>query len=109
MSITFANHGQQRDLVCTEEERAIFTLIAEMCSDLELPEPPQLVRVSDDYVTAKVGDWDLARIKYTTRAKWVIFPTAESRSVKHRIASVDEVSGFQELVRKSAEIITKYC
>lgn len=109
MTVILANYGQQRDLVCTEEERAVFNRIADMCSDLELPEPPKLVRVSDDYVSAKVGDWDLARIKYTNRAKWVIFPTAEAKSVKHRITSVDEVSGFQELVRKSAEIITKYC
>lgn len=42
-----------------------------------------LVRKSDSYVMAAVGEWDLARFKCTERAKWIMFPTVLSKQ-KHK-------------------------
>lgn len=97
------NYGQQRDLICTEEEREIFEKIKEMSgADLDL------VRRSDNYVTASLGEWDLARIKYTNRAKWIQFPIFDRGSVKHKIESVNDVSSFTDLITQSVEHIRKY-
>jgi len=70
--------------------------------------PLQLVRVSDDYVTAKYGEWDLARIKYTNRAKWVKFPTVEAAKEKHGIEKPDDVLRFHQLIIESINHIEKY-
>ena len=109
ISVTVTGAGRERDLVCTEEERQIYEMISKAAdvfgADLEAL---RLVRVSDDYVTAKLGDWDLARIKYTNRAKWVIYPTAESGSVKHYIEDPEDLREHLDLIRDSIEIISKY-
>ena len=96
------NYGQQRDLVCTEEEHEIFEIIKEI-SGTNL----DLVRRSDNYVTASFGDWDVARIKYTTRAKWIQFPIFDTGS-KHRISSVDDTWSFKAIIRDSLDHIRKY-
>lgn len=70
-----SNYGQERDLVCTEPEREIFDIICKICG----PEHLRLIRRSDNYVSAVMpsskdyGDMDLARIKFTDRAKWIQF------------------------------------
>ncbi len=97
------NYGQQRDLICTEEEREIFEKIKEM-SGAGL----DLVRRSDNYVTASLGEWDLARIKYTNRAKWIQFPIFDRGSAKHIIEDVNDVSAFTDLITESVEHIRKY-
>lgn len=97
------NYGQQRDLICTEEEREIFEKIKEM-SGAGL----DLVRRSDNYVTASLGEWDLARIKYTNRAKWIQFPIFDRGSAKHKIEDVNDVSAFTDLITESVEHIRKY-
>lgn len=98
-----ANYGQERDLVCTEEERKIFKIICEISgSNLEL------VRRSDNYVSAVLGEWDVARIKYTNRAKWIQFPIFDRGSAKHRITSVEDVRDFAGIITDSIEHIKKY-
>ena len=68
MDIRFANYGQERDVNATDEELKIFEALKEATGrDL------RLVRKSDSYVTAALGEWDLARFKFTQRAKWVSF------------------------------------
>lgn len=104
--IEFANYGQERDLICTEEERAVFKEIERICSGMELPGPLRLVRVSDNYVTAKIGDWDLARIKYTNRAKWIVFPTKSTD--KNRIGAPEDAPLFADQIAASVEHIRKY-
>ena len=72
------NHGQIRDLKCTDEEQQIYDRIIEVLSDAGVDiSPMELVRKSDDYVSACMkssgdyGDMDIARFKYTDRAKWI--------------------------------------
>lgn len=77
--VSLGNFGQERDLVCTEEERIIFRIISRICEENNLDVTPlRLTRTSDNYVTAVMdsgsdyGAMDLARIKYTNRAKWIM-------------------------------------
>lgn len=78
--VSFGNYGNERDLVCTEEERIIFRIITYICEENNLDiSPLRLTRTSDNYVSAVMdsgsdyGAMDLARIKYTNRAKWIMF------------------------------------
>ena len=107
-TITITGAGRERDLVCTEEERMVFEELELICADLELPEPLRLVRVSDNYVSAKIGDWDLARFKYTNRAKWIVLPIVESGAQKHPIESPGDVASFADQLKASVEHIKKY-
>lgn len=101
--MVIANYGQQRELVCTEEEREIFEIIKEISgSDL------MLLRRSDNYVSAVLGEWDVARIKYTNRAKWIQFPIFDRGSAKHRITSVEDVRDFADIITDSIKHIKKY-
>ena len=97
------NYGQQRDLICTEEERQIFFILQELAGT-----GLDLVRRSDNYVSVTLGDWDVARIKYTNRAKWIQFPILDRGSEKHKIGSVEDARSFADLVIKSVEHIKKY-
>ena len=104
-SLVFAHYGEERDINETDEESEIFDLIRSMVSD---PEQLDLVRVSDDYLTIKVGEWDLVRIKYTERAKWIIFPIVEAKAKKHYIEDPEDVLSFSDLLADSIAHIDKY-
>ena len=103
MDIRFANYGQERDVNATDEEMKIFEALKEATGrDLHL------IRKSDSYVTATLGEWDLARFKYTQRAKWVSFPAAEVGPPKHKITVPEEATGFADLIAESLAVIDKY-
>ena len=104
MIFKMVNHGQLRDLNATDQEIEIFEIVKEMAA----PENVELCRRSDNYVTVALGDWDLARIKYTERAKWIQFPAIEAASKKHRIASTNDVRDMADLVDNSLAHIRKY-
>lgn len=105
VSVSMAHNGEQRDLVCTEEERMVFDELVQICSGQDLPEQLRLVRVSDNYVTARIGDYDLARFKYTNRAKWISFPLVPPGSEKHRFEDVQDIQDMTALVLKSLEAV----
>lgn len=108
-SVKMAHYGEERDLICTEQEREIFDIIKDMLRGLGYDDSLlRLVRVSDSYVTAKIEPWDVARIKYTPRAKWVLFPSIDCADQKNRISSPEEVRAFSEQVQKTIDIINKY-
>lgn len=103
--IRFANHGQERDLICTEQEREIFEIIQSICEAVGLDsELIQLVRKSDNYVSVVLpsskgyGDIDLARMKFTNRAKWIQL-APEFNKVK--ITDPEDVSVMAEDVRNA--------
>lgn len=100
MSIDFANYGQARTVDATPEELRIFELISET-----VPADVELVRRSDSYVTAAVGDWDLARFKFTSRAKWILFPVIESSKEKHKIEAPEDVLGYADKLAQSLSVI----
>lgn len=103
MEIKFSNYGQDREINATDEEIKIFEALREATG-----RDMRLVRRSDSYVTAVLGDWDLARIKYTSRAKWISFPTVEARATKHKITHPGEAVSFAELIAESLAHIDKY-
>lgn len=108
VSVTMTG-AQERDLICTEEEREIFEAIRSVLADRGADlSPLRLVRVSDNYLTAKYGDWDLARIKYTIGAKWIQFPVLESSTERHYIESPDDVYMYADLLGNSLAHIEKY-
>lgn len=103
MDIRFANYGQERDINATNEELKIFEALKEATGrDL------RLVRKSDSYVTAALGEWDLARFKFTQRAKWVSFPTVEVGPPKHKITRPEEAADFADLIADSLAVIDKH-
>lgn len=85
MTVNFADYGQQRDVDATPEELAIFEAIR-ACND-----SVQLVRRSDKYVSASIGETDVARFKYTSRAKWIEFPYTAG---KIKLADLSDVDGL---------------
>ena len=104
IGVKIAHYGEERDIEATAEELEIFGILQEMTAPKEI----RLVRVSDNYVSAKLGDWDLARFKYTDRTAWIFFPTLEKQKDKHQISDPEDVRSFSEIVRKSLEHIEKY-
>lgn len=104
MEFRFANYGQIRDRLATEGELEMFDVIASMVDDPAL----SLVRKCDDYVSAVIGDWDLARLKYTPRAKWIVLPLTEHGTKKLRIQSPGEIAQFEHLIAESVETIKKF-
>lgn len=101
--LKFSHYGELREVNATDEELMIFEALKEATGrDL------RLVRRSDSYVTAVLGEWDLVRFKYTNRAKWVAFPAAEVGPPKHRITSPEEAVSFTELIDNSLVTIDKF-
>ena len=101
--------GKVKDLDCKPEEQEMFGILCSLFADIGR-DPEELVfqRYSNDYVTAKLGEWDLARLHWGKRAKWILFPTIEISSTKHRIQAPEEIREFSDLIRKSVEHIEKY-
>lgn len=104
MNINFSNYGQERERIATESEIEIFNVLCSLVKNDDL----ELVRKSDNYVTAVIGDWDLARFKYTPRAKWIMFPLIENGTNKIKISEPGDVYNFAELAADSLAVITKY-
>ena len=102
--IKFANYGEEREINAIPEELQIAEWIINEYPD----ESMRLVRVCDDYVTVKRGDWDIVRLKYTKRAKWLMFPTLEAKQKKHYIDDPEEVEDFEATIKDSIEIAKKY-
>ena len=98
------NYGQERERNATENELAIFEILCSLTGADDL----ELVRKSDDYVTAVIGEWDFARFKYTNRAKWINFPCVDLGNVKRRIDSPEDVNTFAEEAKKSLAAIRSY-
>lgn len=104
MEIKISDFGQERERIATESELEIFEIIKEITGRDDL----RLVRKSNDYVSALLGEWDLARFKYTPRAKWIVFPVIDLGSSKRRINAPEDVREFEEDLNDSIAHILKY-
>lgn len=99
-SFSLANHGQDRELICTEPEREIYEIIVSLAGESLLdPDVLRLTRVSDNYISIVMdssqnyGAMDVARFKYTNRAKWIKFGPRFNRI---DIERPEDVSEYQE-------------
>lgn len=107
--LNFAHYGEEREVDAGAEEVQMFDIVREMAADLGAdPEQIQLTRKSKDYVSAVIGDFDVARMKYTDRAKWIIIPYAEPKAEKHHIKEPDDIRQFGDLLTKNLEQIRKF-
>ena len=86
-------------IIVNPEEKQIAEWIVAEFPD----EPLELVRMTDAYVTIKRNEWDIVRIKYTERAKWLMFPTIEAKQRKHYIDDPSEVEDFVAAIHDSIE------
>ena len=104
--IRFANYGQLRDVDATDEEVQMFELIKNILDAPDL----ELVRKADNYVTAVLGEWDLARFKYSKRAKWIELPIVEygKNRKKNRIEDVEDVNQYADKLKESLSKIQKF-
>lgn len=106
-NIRFANYGQLRDVDATAEEMEMFETICGCIDTDHDPEQLRLVRKSDDYVTVVYGDWDIARFKFTKRAKWILIPN-ETKAPKRRIQEPSDVAVFASELSAAVAHAVKY-
>lgn len=108
-TLNFAHYGEERDVNATDGEIQMFGIICDMFRQNGYdPEQLDLVRKSNDYVAAAIGDFDVARFKATERAMWIVFPAAENGAVKHRMESVEEVYDFGQLLETQIDKMSSY-
>lgn len=88
------------DVNPTDGEAKIFGYIKRLCPSAEF------VRKSAEYVTACYNDIDIARFKFTDRAKWVLFPYMDNNK-KRRIEKPEDLAEFEEDIIKSYEFAVK--
>ena len=96
LKFEFSHYGEERPLNMTDGEQVIAEYIKALC-------PVEIVRKSDDYITAVGANHDVVRFKYTDRAKWLLFPYIENKPVKHRFESLEDLIQFDEQIKKSYE------
>ena len=107
--VSFAHYGEERQIEATDEEAQIFEALREYVHGAEIdPDLLRFVRKSDNYATAVLKGWDLARFKYTARAKWISFPTVEVGPPKHRIEDPSQAVSFEDLLTESLATINKF-
>ena len=98
-----ANYGQERQVKPTQGEVALFLALCDMVPDIE----PPLTRKAAGYVTVNYRGWDFARLKWSPKAIWIMFPNVESKQVKHYLEEPTNVRQFSELVEESRKTIEK--
>lgn len=107
--LIFANYGQERELGSEPEEREIFNILCSLFADLGRdPKEVKLVRVSDDYVTAKLGESDIARFHWGPRSKWIKFPIYDRPKDRRKITSPEDVRQYSDVFKDAVESIEKY-
>lgn len=79
----FAHYGELRDLNATDGEMEMFEVVCEILDDEDLDaDQLELVRKSDSYLSIVLGPTDVARIKYTDRVKWILFPYGSNEKIR---------------------------
>ena len=107
MSLEFQNYGQTRELNCTDGELLIYDAVIKALSDAGLDTScMKLVRKSNDYVSACMqssnegyGLMDVARFKFTDRAKWI---KTGSSFAKTKIEAPEDV------LERAEEMVEEY-
>ena len=108
-TFNLAHYGEEREVDATDEEKQMFYLLQDMLKARGYdPDQLDLVRKSDNYVAAAIGSSDLARFKFSDRAAWVVFPSAEVGAVKHYIGSVSDLEQFNELFDTQISCMKKH-
>ena len=96
--IKITHYGEPRGFEPTEGEQIMFDIIGEITHEEQL----NFVKRSANYVSAVIGPTDVARFKFTKKAKWILLPYVWDEKVY--IEGPEEILGFKEDILKSAEI-----
>ena len=104
MNVKISDYGQERERIATESELEIFEIVKEISNRDDL----RLVRKSNNYVSAILRGWDLARFKYSPRAKWINFPVIDVGSVKRRIETPEDVRAYIKEIKDSLDHINNF-
>lgn len=81
----------------TDGEKQIFEYIKALCPLAEF------VRKSSEYVSAQYIETDIARFKFTERAKWILLPYMQNNK-KRRIEKAEDLEQFKDEIIKSYDI-----
>ena len=98
----FAHYGEKRELNATDEELIVADEIVKI---LPPADDYDIVRKSDNYITLTMSGLDLARIKFTEKAKWVNICAVDLGKVKRRIEKPEDVQQFKDDFKKSYDFI----
>lgn len=97
IGIEFAHHGEERELNATEKELELFALIIKVIEDYgQKTDDIVLTRNSGNYLSVKIPPSDIARIKYTDRAKWIQLPYGVKESGKRYIDEPEDILSFKD-------------
>ena len=94
--LRFADYGQLKELDCTDEEMIIYDILRSVTGADDL----ECVRRTDKYVSAAIGETDVARFKFTARAKWIRFPYVGD---KMKLASPADVESLADEAIKAVQ------
>ena len=94
--LRFADYGQLKEPNCTDEEIIIYEILCSVTGADDL----ECVRRTDKYVSAAIGETDVARFKFTPRAKWIWFPYVGD---KIKLASPTDVERYAEDAIKAVQ------
>lgn len=95
--LRFADYGQLKELDCTGEEMIIYDILRSVTGADDL----ECVRRTDKYVSAAIGETDVARFKFTPRARWILFPYEPNSKIK--LASPTDAESLAEEAKKAVQ------
>ena len=96
--IKFAHYGEPRGFVPTDEEQQMFDIIGELTQAEKLI----FVKRAKNYVSASIGPTDVARFKFTKKAKWILLPYLWNE--KAYIEDPNDIRAFKDGLLESVEI-----
>lgn len=101
--------GRVKELNCEPEEAEMFGILCKMYEDTGRDSASLVLeRYSKDYLSVKLGEWDVVRIHWGPRSKWILFPAFEKHSERHKIFATEDIRAFSDLLQKTVEHIEKY-
>lgn len=98
--ISFAGVNEYPVVNPTDGEALIFDYIKSLCPLAEF------VRKSSEYVTAAYKETDIARFKFTERARWIVLPYLDNKK-KRRFDEIDDLNALKDDIIKSYETAIK--
>ena len=97
--LRFADYGRLKELDCTDEEMIIYDILCSVTGADDL----ECVRRTDKYVSAAIGETDVARFKFTARARWILFPYQSNSKIK--LASPADVESLADEAIKAVQTV----
>lgn len=96
MAVQFTHYGEERELQATDGELAIFSALIDIIEAAGLKtDQICMTRKSDNYLTATLGPIDIARFKWTDRAKWIQLPYAVDGKTKHPLTGPSDLKQYE--------------